>query len=160
MHALLSVPGSRARAIARLALFGAVVFTVAACGGSDDVGNAKISQIDTGMTKDSVFAILGDGPLVAVDAFEQPQIERGFRRQQYMVNGETFSVIWYRELPGSLNDAIVDTISTPILLQGDTVIAAGWKSFNKKSMELNLPNPSRDAERLDSISASQSRPQP
>ncbi len=158
MHALLSGTGARARTLSRAALLGAIAFALAACG-SDDVGNAKISQIDNGMTKDSVFAILGEGPLVAVDAFEQPQVERGFRRQQYLMNGETYSVVWYREQPGSLNDAIVDTISTPILLQGDTVIAAGWKAFNKKSLELNIPNPARDKERLDSISKSQAPPQ-
>jgi hypothetical protein len=42
-----------------------------------------------------------------------------------------------------------DDASRP--LQADTVIAAGWADFDHTALTLNLPNPYRRQERLDSL---------
>ena len=92
---------------------------------------------------------------LSVDA---PRIVSGFRRQMFITGGKTYEVLWYREDPGSLNDAIVHEHETPILLQGDSLLGWGWKFFSAKAKEINLPDPSRDKERMDSIVKSQSPP--
>jgi hypothetical protein len=60
-------------------------------------------------------------------------------------------VIWYRETPGSVEEPITRENETPVLLQADTVIAAGWADFDETALKLNLPNPYRSQERLDSM---------
>ena len=65
--------------------------------------------------------------------------------------GATYQVIWYRETPGSVEEPITRKNETPVLLQADTVIAAGWDDFDVTALTLNLPNPYRRQERLDSL---------
>ena len=122
-----------------------------ACGPSDLVGKGKIGKLDVGMPRDSVLAILGTGTLTPNQPGDSLRLIQGFRQQQFFSGGATYQVIWYRETPGSVEEPITREHETPVLLQADTVIAAGWADFDDTALKLNLPNPYRSQERLDSL---------
>lgn len=140
----------------RALLSAALVLSFAACGPSDVVGKEKLGSIEEGMTKQAVMAVIGTGPVQPTTANDAVRITNGYRMQAYMVNGENYQVVWYREAPGTLADSISRQTDTPILFRNDTVMGRGWSYFDKKTGELGLPNPLHDRERLDSISKSQS----
>jgi len=128
---------------------------LAACGPSDLIGESKMDDLRVGMPLDSVVTVLGEGKLVPNQPADSLRLYRGFRQQQFLVNGTTYRVLWYREAPGNIEEEITREKETPVLFAGDTVIAAGWSEFDDKAAELNIPNPYRTMERLDSISKSQ-----
>ena len=131
---------------------GAVAATLlaAACGPSD-VGAAKLKSIPKGAHRTEILSKMGSGPLVATTAADGPRVINGFRRQMYLTGGKTYEIFWYRDDPGSLNDAIVRERETPVVMQGDTLLGWGWKFYSPFAKQINLPDPSRDKERADSI---------
>ena len=129
----------------------AATLLLAACGPSDLVGKGKIGKLDVGMPRDAVLAILGTGTLTPNQPGDSLRLIQGFRQQQFFAGGATYQVIWYRETPGSVEEPITREHETPVLLQADTVIAAGWADFDDTALKLNLPNPYRSQERLDSL---------
>lgn len=133
----------------------AILFGISACGPSDVVGKDKLDPIKEGMTKQSVMPILGTGPIQPTRANDAVRITNGYRTQSYFVNGANYSVIWYREAIGTLDDSISRQTDTPILFRNDTVMGRGWSYFDKTATEIGLPNPLHDRERLDSIAKSQ-----
>ena len=132
-----------------------VMLVAVACGPSDLVGKTKLSAVHSGMKQAEVVAIMGTGPLKPHQVADSLRVVNGFRTQAFIVAGETYRVLWYREAPGSLEDAITREKETPILLQRDTVVSVGWNDFDEAAEKLNLPNPYRASARIDSISKSQ-----
>ena len=145
-------PRRRARGFSvALAIVAAATAALAACGPSDLVGKDKIGKLDVGMSRDSVLLVLGTGTLTPNQPGDSLRLIQGFRQQQFFAGGSMYQVIWYRETPGSVEEAITRENETPVLLQADTVIAAGWADFDDTALKLNLPNPYRSQERLDSM---------
>lgn len=135
-------------AVVSLALLGA-------CGPSD-LGADRLKSIDAGASQAELLQAMGQGPLVASGA-DTMRVINGFRRQEFLVEGNQYEVIWYRAEPGSLTDPITKERETPIVLNADTVMGWGWKYYQGRAKALDLPDPTRDAARLDSISKSQSK---
>ena len=123
----------------------------AACGPSDLVGKEKVADLRVGMPRDSVLAMLGTGSLVPNQPSDSLRLLKGFRQQQFYSNGTLYQIIWYREKPGSVEEPIARETDTPVLLAEDLVVAAGWAEFDEAASRLNLPNPYRSQERLDSL---------
>ncbi len=130
---------------------------MAACGPSDMVGKEKLSPVKEGMTFQNVDAVIGKGPLDPMQPGDSLRLHNGFRTQVFLVGGQKYTVVWYRDTPGSIEDEISRTTETPLLFQGDTIIAKGWSDFDSKAEALNIPNPYRSRERLDSIAESQTK---
>jgi hypothetical protein len=124
---------------------------LAACGPSDLVGKDVIADLHAGMSRDSVLTVLGTGSLTPNQPSDYLRLVKGFRQQQFFTNGAMYQIIWYREKPGSVEEPIARETDTPVLLQADTVVAAGWADFDEAASRLNLPNPYRSQERLDSL---------
>jgi hypothetical protein len=134
-------------------LAGAVVFA-AACG-SSDLGGDKLKALKTGDTRAKVAEVMGNGPLTAISEADSTRMMQGYRLQRYVTNGTTHEIIWYREQPGSIEDSLVAHLVTPVVMVSDTLVGWGWSFFNKYASANGLPNPSKDAARLDSIAKSQ-----
>lgn len=128
-----------------------------ACGPSDVVGKQRLEPIKSGMTTAQVDAIIGEGQLQAAQPGDSLRLHKGYRTEMYLSGGKRYTVIWYREKAGSIEDEITRDTDTPILLESDTVMARGWASFDNAAAKLNLPNPYRSRERLDSMSRAQSK---
>lgn len=115
---------------------------LAACGDTaPEVGEATLSQVADGISADSVYRIIGTGPLQPATAAESLQVVNGFRRSRYFLNGVGYDVIWYREAPAPIDSAIDVAEVSPILLKNDSVQGWGWKYFDKAATEYGLPNP-------------------
>jgi len=128
---------------------------MAACGPSDLVGKEKLAPVKEGMTFQEVDAILGKGPLDPMQPGDSLRLHNGFRTQVFLLQGKRYTVLWYRDTPGSIEDEITRNTETPLLFDGNQVIAKGWSDFDTKAEELHIPNPFRSKERLDSIAKSQ-----
>jgi hypothetical protein len=122
--------------------FAATCALLAACGDSaPEIGEATLKQVANGISADSVYRIIGTGPLQPMTASDSMQVENGFRRSRYFVNGANYDVIWYREAPARIDSAINVSEVSPILLKDDAVQGWGWKYFDKAAAEFGLPNP-------------------
>ena len=132
----------------------ATVLFAAACG-SSDLGGDRLKAIKTGDTRAKVAEVMGNGPLASTSSADSTRMMQGYRLQRYITNGTTHEILWYREAPGSIEDSLVASLVTPIVIVGDTVVGWGWSFFNKYASANGLPNPSKDAARMDSIAKSQ-----
>jgi hypothetical protein len=134
------------------------IFSIAMLGacGPSDLGADRLKPIKSGASQAELLQAMGQGPLVASGA-DTMRVINGFRRQEYLVQGNQYEVIWFRAEPGSLTDPITKASETPIVLNADTVMGWGWKYYQGRARALDLPDPTRDAERLDSISKSQQK---
>ncbi|BAH37784.1 MAG TPA: hypothetical protein DGD08_05035 [Gemmatimonas aurantiaca] len=130
---------------------------LAACGPSDLVGKEKLGSVKEGMTFAQVDSVIGKGPLDPMQPGDSLRLHNGFRTQIFLIQGQQYTVVWYRDTPGSIEDGISRQTETPLLFQGNMVLAKGWSDFDAKAEELNIPNPYRAKERLDSISESQTK---
>ncbi len=136
----------------------AMLAVLTACGPSDLVGKEKLAPVKDGMTLAEVDAIIGKGVLEPMQPGDSLRLHNGYRSQVFLIQGQRYTVIWYRDTPGSIEDQITRETETPILFSGaNTVLAKGWSNFDKKAEELDIPNPFRSRERLDSISQAQSK---
>lgn len=131
---------------------------LAACGPSDLVGEKKLKPIKNGMTLTEVAGVMGDGPLKPSQPADSLRLFHGFRTQVFLAQGERYQVLWYREKAGSIEEAITREVETPILVHADTVMGKGWAFYDETASLLNLPNPYRSKDRLDSISKAQLAP--
>ncbi len=136
------------------------IFVLVTACGSDDVGSAKLKALKTGDNKARIAAIIGDGPIVANTDADKLRVALGYRVQKFVSNGVMHEILWYRESPGTLEDELSKVGNTPIVLTADTLVGWGWDFYDEYAVKNGLPNPSRDAARLDSISKAQQRGTP
>jgi len=148
MHSISSGAVPR-RALSRGLAVGVFTLLLAACGPSD-VGASRLKSLETGADRSLVVSTMGNGPLASNVAADAPRLISGFRRQAFIVNGRTIEVLWYREAPGSLNDPILKTAETPIVIEADTLVGWGWKFYPQFAAENNIPDPERDRKWQDS----------
>jgi hypothetical protein len=99
--------------------------------------------------------LLAQGPLTPLQPADSLRLFHGYRTQIFVVNGDQYRVVWYREQPGSIEETITRERETPILLKEERVIGHGWAFYDKQAETVGLPNPYRAKERLDSIAQSQ-----
>jgi len=148
MHSI-SSEAARRRALHRSLTVGALALLLAACGPSD-VGASRLKGLDSGANRSLVVSTMGNGPLASNVAADAPRLVNGYRRQAFISNGRTIEVLWYREAPGSLNDPILKTAETPIVIEADTLVGWGWKFYPQFAAENNMPDPERDRKWQDS----------
>jgi hypothetical protein len=126
---------------------------LAACAG--DLGEAKLKAIPTGADRATVFSALGTGPITAVRENDALRVVSGFRRQVFVTKARQIEVVWYREQPGSLEDPITQKTETPVVIEADSLLGWGWKFYHPLADSLKLPDPIKDAARIDSMSKAQ-----
>jgi len=122
-----------------LALGGALL--LAACGGGDELGAARLKSMREGMSRDSVMLVLGRGPLTATFS-DTMRLEQGFRRSAYFIDGALVEVLYYREAPGSVSEGVVREMETPVLLKDGKLLGWGWRSYDSQRAGLGIPDES------------------
>ena len=122
---------------------------LAACSG--DLGAAKLKGIPKGAKRDVVLSTMGTGPLTATSETDALRVVNGFRRQIFISQARQIEVLWYREQPGTLDDAISQETETPVVVEADTLVGWGWKFYSPFAVTMKLPDPVRDSIRLDSM---------
>ena len=148
----------RTSVVRRIApLSGALLILLAACdsGPKDIVGKGKLDPLKGGTPVAEVVTLLGEGPLKPRQPSDTLRLLHGYRVQAFLAQGERYSVIWYREKEGNVEERITRELETPILMHADTVMGHGWSYFDEKASALGIPNPYRSKERMDSISKAQ-----
>jgi hypothetical protein len=127
---------SRWRPIAGAAF---LALAVAAC--DNQVGARKLKAIKPGASRDAVMGVMGTGPVTKFSPTEVARVVSGFRRQIFLVNSKTYEIIWYTEDMTSVNDTILRTTHTPVMVHEDKAIGWGWKTYDSLATALGLPNP-------------------
>lgn len=114
---------------------------LAACG-SDEVGAEKLDELQAGMPVDSLFRILGKGPLTGEGA-DTVRVRNGFRVSRYFTNGQNYMVIYVREQPGNVKEFVEQGKETPIVIDGNgKVLGWGWRFYVEEAIaKLGLPTP-------------------
>ena len=121
------------------------VATSSACfSESTEIGAERLDALSEGISKDSLYAILGNGPLTGQYS-DTLRIERGFRRDVYLINGKQYEVVYYRELQGNVAEPIQQAKETPVVLETGKIIGWGWKYYVEAMETLKLPNPAASA---------------
>lgn len=121
-----------------------------ACGGNSDIGASRLKETHPGMPRDSVLAIMGQGTVGATGG-DSSRVVNGFRHQRFLMNAQLFEVLWYREVPGSVNEKILKEAETPVVLANDTLAGWGWKYYTEQGIKLGLP----DVMKLNAMAAKQ-----
>jgi hypothetical protein len=123
-----------------------VAMLLMACG-SDAVGDDLLEPVHAGMPKDSLIAIIGNGPLAAQFA-DTSRLDHGYRSMKYLVDGKLYEVIYYREQPGNVAEAVDQFTEPPIVLSNGRVLGWGWKFYVEEGIaKLRLPTPLRESQR-------------
>ena len=142
----------RSRAIRSVAGALCSMVFLSACGDSEEVartadtdaleegmGRTGVSALTAGITKDSLIRILGEGPIAKRSADDTIQVFHGYRAQLIVLPDAFLHLIWYRKSAVPF-DALPDrSEDTPIILQGATVVVAGWEGFDQYRKAKNLP---------------------
>lgn len=116
----------------------AAALLLTACG-PDEVGAKKLKPIKQGMAQDSIYPIMGTGPLTATFAADSARLDHGFRRSIYLVNGKNIQVVYYREQPGNVAEPLYQDTETPVVVVDKKVEGWGWKAYKKAMKSYNLP---------------------
>jgi hypothetical protein len=97
---------------------------LAGCG-ADEVGQEKLDLLSEGMPADSLFRVIGDGPMTAATAADSLKLFHGYRVSREYVEGKGYAVVFLRETPGSVAEPLDRTLETPIVLD-DQLKLLGW----------------------------------
>jgi hypothetical protein len=112
----------------------------AACGDAGELGSSKLSNVQPGATREQVLAAIGPGQVTA-EGIDTMRVVNGFRLEQFFQDGTTYSVIWYREQPGTLADTMRRATDTPIVFAGDSMTGWGWDFYMQWASEKGIPKP-------------------
>jgi hypothetical protein len=126
--------------VVRAVLFTTTFAVLAACSDNKDVGADLLDPVEEGTPKDSVLALIGNGPLTAVYA-DTARLEKGFRHNAYIVDGKTYEVLFYRELQGNVAEPVQQAKETPIVFKDGKVLGWGWRYYVDAMESLKLPSP-------------------
>jgi stage V sporulation protein SpoVS len=138
-----SRPSRRGRPLSASVL-ASVLFTltlvIAACGDTGELGSSKLKSVGAGATREQVLAAIGRGQLTA-EGIDTMRVVNGFRLEEFFQDGTTYSVIWYREQPGTIADTVRRTTDTPIVFAGDSMTGWGWDFYMQWASEKGIPKP-------------------
>ena len=114
---------------------------MAACG-ADEAGAEKLELLSVGMSADSLFTVLPPGPISGVGA-DTARVRDGYRLSRYFLNGQTYTVVYVRDIPGSVTELVEQKRETPIVLNGNNeVVGWGWKFYVDEGIKkIGLPTP-------------------
>ena len=128
------------RPLARMSVvaIAAISLQLTACGGEGDVGADRLEAISPGVSRDSLMHLIGNGPLTAQNA-DTMQLENGYRRSSYLIDGKQFEVIFFRQEPGAVTEPIKRSVETPIVLQDRQVLGWGWDYYAEAMRLYRLP---------------------
>jgi hypothetical protein len=130
------------RSLSAVLLGGTVV--LAACGGDKEVGADLLDPVEAGFPKDSLVTLIGKGPLTATFA-DTMRVMNGFRYDKYLIDGQYYEVLYYREQPGDVQEPVEQFTETPIVLKDNKVLGWGWKFYVKEGIEkIHLPTPLKE----------------
>ena len=102
-----------------------------ACG-SDEAGQEQLDLLDTGIAADSLFRLIGDGPMTATGT-DSINLFHGYRVSREYVDGKSYAVLFLRETPGDVTEPLDRTRETPIVLDDKlTVLGWGWSFYDSE----------------------------
>jgi hypothetical protein len=100
---------------------------------------AGVAAVTPGITRDSLFRLIGDGPIQPRAPYDTIAVVHGYRAQLLVLPNALYHVLWHRA-EAAPHEAPPDrTRDTPILLGSGRVIAAGWEAFDRAVTDLQLP---------------------
>ena len=118
---------------------------LSACSDNNDVGADLLEPVEEGTPKDSVMALIGKGPLTGIYA-DTARLQKGFRTNSYIIDGQTYEVLFYRELQGNVAEPVQQAKETPIVFKDGKVLGWGWRYYVDAMESLKLPSPVAPAE--------------
>jgi len=112
--------------------------TLAAC------EDARVKQLDTGITRDSAVSVISQGlkPGAPTDSF--PNV---YTREQFLTKGQNIEVLYFtpenEKIPVKQGVRISDTINfkrlTPLVFRDNRLIGRGWDFWDSVSKANNIP---------------------
>ena len=141
-HGYMNRPFGRALFVAAMA---STLTTLGACSDSKEVGADLLEAVESGFPRDSLFQLMGKGPLTAHYA-DTLRVDHGFRLSKYFVNGDFFEVVYFREAPGDVAEPVKQAQETPVILRNGKVLGWGWRFYVEEGIgKLGLPTPLKEA---------------
>ncbi|MDB4905583.1 MAG: hypothetical protein JWO05_367 [Gemmatimonadetes bacterium] len=125
---------TRTSSVRRIATAASLAVGVLAC------KDKKLASVDTGITKDSLLSIMAvDAKNTgSPDAF--PSI---YRRDQFLIGGKSWDVLYYLPSGEKLQPAAKDTLSwdklSPIVTIDNKVVGKGWDYWDSVSTANKIP---------------------
>ena len=107
----------------------------------------KLASVDTGITKDSLLSIMAVDAKNTGSPDAYPSI---YRRDQYLIGGKNWDVLYYLSSGEKLQPAAKDTVPwdklSPIVTIDNKVVGKGWDYFDSVSTANKIPlKPRTDA---------------
>ena len=106
--------------------------------------DARVKQLDTGITRDSVMSVIAQGlkPGAPTDSF--PNV---YTREQFLTKGQNIEVLYFtpenEKMPSKNGVRISDTINfkrlTPLVFRDNRLIGRGWNYWDSVSKANNIP---------------------
>jgi hypothetical protein len=116
----------------------------AACSDYSEVGEDLLKPITAGVSRDSLLTVMGSGPLTGRYA-DTLSLDHGFRLSKYLVSGQYYEVLYYREATGDVAEPVRQHTETPIILKDGKVLGWGWKFYVDEGMKkIGLPTPLKE----------------
>jgi hypothetical protein len=117
-------------------------FLFAACS-DNEIGATRLKPVHAGMPKDSVMAIIGQGPLTAHYA-DTLRLEQGFRHSTFFIDGNRYEVLYYREATGDVTEPVEQEVETPVVLSNGKALGWGWRFYVEAMEKYKLPTPLKE----------------
>lgn len=129
---------------------GVALTLLAACGDSEEVRDPSDASsagtsagapgaIHSGMPLDSVYAIIGTGSFTGTGPADTIRVVRGHRARMVVTNNRILRILLVRKGGGTLEGPIERSQDTPIVVEGQQVLAYGWADYDRLVKELGLP---------------------
>ncbi|MFZ5623805.1 MAG: hypothetical protein ACOY71_05155 [Gemmatimonadota bacterium] len=113
----------------------AVVLLLAGC------ADPKLKKLSAGITQDSTFKILGQGPTVYPDSI---RVRHGYVNEGYFTDGQLIQVYFYGRKPLAGPDSVVRKGITPVVFVMDTLRGWGWDYWDSVAAAHRIKVPPKD----------------
>jgi hypothetical protein len=101
--------------------------------GDVEAGQEKLDLLETGIAADSLFRLLGDGPMVASSSADSIKLFHGYRVSREYANGKSYAILFLRDQPGNVAEPLDRTLETPVVLDERlTVLGWGWSFYDSE----------------------------
>jgi hypothetical protein len=97
-------------------------------------GDARLKKLSTGITRDSLLKIVGQGSATG------DSLPHVYRAERYLLSGKMVDVLFYVPTDQkSPADSVAETSLTPIVLSDGKVSGWGWVYFDSLAKANNIP---------------------
>ncbi|MEO6525716.1 MAG: hypothetical protein ABIP93_03755 [Gemmatimonadaceae bacterium] len=101
--------------------------------------DARIKEVDTGMTRDQLLNTIGKDAPPGIDSL--PNV---YQRDRYLINGKNYEVFYFSEsgkhaYTGVQKDTIPWKDPTPIAMIDNKVVGKGWEFLDSLSSANKIP---------------------